>query len=543
MGKRFSCGWGVIVVFIVAGIAILFSFALIGFFSVFPEFASKLKPALNKEVSLSSFEEKRQLQQASLLAAKNKTEAEQKKNIIKPALGSIIFNTELPSATSSGEIGLSPKLSEEVRYPYVVLISEILLGQGNTKQEFVELFNPGEAAVDLTGWQLRKKTASGNDSVLVSSKKFFGIVPAKGYFLISHPDYQKEVGADLSWSSAEYGISLDNTVYLLNSEGEIVDKVGWGKASDYETSPALNPEKSRSLSRLSGRDTDNNRNDFVLSVPTPNNSSVSGGFKDPLPVEISFLSSLPQPTKTPLLQSSPFSSVQFLSSPSLLSLSSPSPLPPSPSSLSPLPSSSPLPSPLPSFSPPPLSSPTPTPVLLPSPSPSPIDSLQESPPPTAQPEPQKLLIIAVQIEGEEKNHDFVKLYNPNSTPVNLNGYRIVKRTKTGRSDYPIKSWNVDVFVPAFGYHIWANNSYTGIVADSRTSYILAPDNAIAIRFGKADEGFIVDSVGWGSYSGIFCEGVCGANPEANQVLHRKESEEGFIDTDNNQNDFEIRNAF
>ena len=156
-----------------------------------------------------------------------------------------------------------------------VVINEIMIGQtGNSKNEFIELYNNSDQAINLTGYSLKKKTASGNESNLVSASKFTGSIPASGYFLISHPNYQ--INADLvySGSSTNYAIADNNSVLLYNQNEVLVDKVGYGEAGDFEGQPAFALENNKSIERqLIGHDSDNNNADFILqNTPNPQNS-------------------------------------------------------------------------------------------------------------------------------------------------------------------------------------------------------------------------------------------------------------------------------
>ncbi|MBI3274056.1 MAG: lamin tail domain-containing protein [Candidatus Colwellbacteria bacterium] len=159
--------------------------------------------------------------------------------------------------------------------------------------------------------------------------------------------------------------------------------------------------------------------------------------------------------------------------------------------------------------------------------------------------PSKILISEIQITGGtgKTENDFIELYNPNSTQVNLNGYRLVKRTKTGISDTSIKSWTTDVYIPANGYYLWANSGYTDIPATSDvvTTATVSNDNGVAIRYGAEDTGAVIDSVAWGGAENIFIEGsVFPTNPGVNESIQRKFTGNTFIDTDNNASDFEIQ---
>ena len=155
--------------------------------------------------------------------------------------------------------------------------------------------------------------------------------------------------------------------------------------------------------------------------------------------------------------------------------------------------------------------------------------------------PSDLLISEVQITGGpgKTNNDFVKIYNSTDSPINLKDYRLVKRTKTGTTDTTLKSWTTEILIPSHNYHLWANSTDSfadNLKADSSTSQTISEDNGVAIRFGKEDEGQIIDSVGWGASQNIFNEiSPYPQNPTANQILKRQNNQ----DTNNNAQDFYI----
>ncbi|MDP3729330.1 MAG: lamin tail domain-containing protein [bacterium] len=165
-----------------------------------------------------------------------------------------------------------------------------------------------------------------------------------------------------------------------------------------------------------------------------------------------------------------------------------------------------------------------------------------------------VVISEVQITGGtgKTTNDFIELYNPTNTAFNLNGYRLVKRTKTGTTDTSIKSWTSDAFIPPRGFYLWANSGYTdiAITPDITTSGTIADDNGIALRLGAEDTGVIIDSVAWGVAENIFIEGtVFAGSIDAHQSIERKAWQNNCIsgeflghgcDTNNNQNDFALR---
>ena len=150
-----------------------------------------------------------------------------------------------------------------------VLITEIqTAGKTEDKEEFVELFNPNDKDIDLTGWYIQKKTKSATSfSTFASGPLFLGkTIKANSYILIAREGVSFSDSADIITS---YALADDNTLALKNNKGEIVDKVGWGEANDYETEPAESsekPEKGKSLARKISKgeyiDSNNNKLDF-----------------------------------------------------------------------------------------------------------------------------------------------------------------------------------------------------------------------------------------------------------------------------------------
>lgn len=173
-------------------------------------------------------------------------------------------------------VGFFVSLPAMAAAPNHVIISEIQIGGVTATDEFVELHNPTALPVNLAGWRLSKRTASGNQTNLLTIFPDI-ILPAGGYFLITHPTgYTGSVAADAKYSTSE-SIAANNTVVLFFDAGKtIVDLVGMGTASSFETTTAPTPPSHQSIERLKDEngviDTDNNANDFILAAtPTPMN--------------------------------------------------------------------------------------------------------------------------------------------------------------------------------------------------------------------------------------------------------------------------------
>lgn len=279
-----------------------------------------------------------------------------------------------------------------------VVISEVQIsGSSDADDEFVEVYNPTNSVVDLTGWRLTRKTSTGTQSNLVASMS--GSLASHSYFLIApSPDYLGSTVQDLNYSTTSR-LAASNTVLLYSDAGiTLVDKVGLGTATDNETSAfATNPTAGQSIERKAnsssdatsmgsggtdeflgnGEDTDNNSTDFVLRVASqPQNSSSV----------IEPTASL-SPSATPAESPSPSPEESVSPSPSASPSESPAASPSPSASPEPSPSQSPSPAPSTSPSPSPEISPSPSPVLSPSPSLSPSPTPISSPSATPQPSP------------------------------------------------------------------------------------------------------------------------------------------------------------
>ena len=179
-----------------------------------------------------------------------------------------------------------------VRLPHVV-ISEVKIGGANATDEFVELYNPADEAVSLTGWKLQKLSVSGQTRENLLTSFPSATIPAHGFYLVTHPaGYTGNVSPDAVYST-QSSLASNNTVILYNGEGVIIDKLGFGAASEFEGAPAAGVSSGNSLERKAsaastaesmslggneelagnGENTDGNAADFILRAnPEPQNS-------------------------------------------------------------------------------------------------------------------------------------------------------------------------------------------------------------------------------------------------------------------------------
>lgn len=168
------------------------------------------------------------------------------------------------------------------------VISEVYGGGGNKgaafTNDFIELYNPTSADLDLTGWSVEYLSASGNSG---GKHELSGSIPAEGYFLIQEGG--GGTGEPLPAPDAEGNLNLSGSkgsVKLYDASGTEVDIVGYGEASLSEGTPAQALSNSTSAQRdAEGSDTDDNAADFSAAAPTPKSAGGAAPQPDPSPAE------------------------------------------------------------------------------------------------------------------------------------------------------------------------------------------------------------------------------------------------------------------
>src|SRR5680860_361136 len=174
-----------------------------------------------------------------------------------------------------------------------VVISEVYGGGNNGtiwKNDFVELYNRSDAAVDVTGWVVQYYSAAGTVPAggtatltgSVAPKHTYLVQMAAGANLLATPlPTPDAIGtAGMSGTSGRVDLRLADTT-------TVVDRVGYGTAATFEGSPAPGLSNTTSATRNAPCvDTDDNTTDFRATEPTPENSVVDKpGCAVPPPVD------------------------------------------------------------------------------------------------------------------------------------------------------------------------------------------------------------------------------------------------------------------
>jgi len=177
-----------------------------------------------------------------------------------------------------------------------IVVSQLYTGGGNSgasfTNDFVELFNRGGTAVDVSGWTIQYASASGTNW---SPTALSGSIAAGKYYLVQLAS-SAAVGSPLPTPDATGTTNLANSggkVALVrtttpltcgasagscSASTQVVDLVGYGSAGDYEGSapaPTLSNTTANIRAGNGCTDTDSNTADFSTATPAPRNSTTA----------------------------------------------------------------------------------------------------------------------------------------------------------------------------------------------------------------------------------------------------------------------------
>ena len=177
-----------------------------------------------------------------------------------------------------------------------MVVSQVYAGGGNSgatyANDFVELFNRGASAIDISSWSIQYASAAGTSWQVTPLS---GSVQPGKFFLVQLAS-AAAVGAALPTPDATGTTNLANSggkVALVRSataltcgasagscsaDASVADLIGYGSASDFEGSGAATglSNTTAALRADDGcTDTDANASDFAGATPSPRNSAVA----------------------------------------------------------------------------------------------------------------------------------------------------------------------------------------------------------------------------------------------------------------------------
>jgi len=177
-----------------------------------------------------------------------------------------------------------------------IVVSQVYASGGNTgaayASDFVELFNRGGTAVDVTGWTIQYASAA---STSWQSTPLTGSIQPGRYYLVqlasggtigaALPAAEASGTTNLAASGGKVALVRDATALTCGASAgscanapSLGDLVGWGSAADYEgpgAAPALAATTAAVRAGGGCTDTDANDADFAADAPAPRNGATA----------------------------------------------------------------------------------------------------------------------------------------------------------------------------------------------------------------------------------------------------------------------------
>lgn len=174
-----------------------------------------------------------------------------------------------------------------------LVINEVYGAGGNNgaayNADFVELYNPTDEPISLSGVSIEYRSASGGSGG--GAKPLSGSVPAGKTWLIQMsttgangaalPTPDTNLGSFAMAAAGGQTLLINGTSFTgtgdVAGNAGLVDMVGASGSNTFETAPTGSAASaSSSLNRTNGADSDSNAADFALAAPTPTASGGSG---------------------------------------------------------------------------------------------------------------------------------------------------------------------------------------------------------------------------------------------------------------------------
>ncbi len=152
---------------------------------------------------------------------------------------------------------------------------------------------------------------------------------------------------------------------------------------------------------------------------------------------------------------------------------------------------------------------------------------------------QDLIIVEVQVRKETPSQSYIKIYNQNTKEKDISGFRLVKKSSTGR-EYSIRVFPNESFISGNGYFKWANSrdDYHFLVnADAKSTAEISSDNSVALI---SKDGNVIDSLAWGKGKNQFIsKNPFPFNPQEKELIKRVKESGIYKNTKDNSVDFYI----
>ncbi|HEV8691240.1 MAG TPA: lamin tail domain-containing protein, partial [Ideonella sp.] len=176
-----------------------------------------------------------------------------------------------------------------------LVLSQVYGGGGNSgatlKNDFIELFNAGDAPVSLAGWSVQYNSTTGTGTwqktdltgVMLQPRQYYLIQEAAGTGGTQDLPPPDATGSIFMGATGGKVALVSSTVQLVGDKpvsATIEDLIGYGSANFFEGAGAAPPPSNTTADlRAAGgcTDTDQNASDFSTGAPTPRNTGAPLG--------------------------------------------------------------------------------------------------------------------------------------------------------------------------------------------------------------------------------------------------------------------------
>jgi len=168
-----------------------------------------------------------------------------------------------PTSTPASVSPTAPAVSH-------VVIAVVQIAGASSSNDFLKLYNPTSAAIDIGGWKLRKRANTGTESSLGEIDAGNSILPGE-YFIWANSsgNFAASINANMARS---YTLAARNSAAIVDSLGTVIDALAWGanltnpfvEGASYPDDPAANQVLKRKFINGAVQDTDNNAADFEV---------------------------------------------------------------------------------------------------------------------------------------------------------------------------------------------------------------------------------------------------------------------------------------
>lgn len=181
-------------------------------------------------------------------------------------LSAPVFVDESASAAPMGQIATN------------VVISEFrTTGPNGGTDEFVEIYNPTNTSINISGWKIKKSSGCGVTITSLTFPAAITSIASGQYLLITGAGYS---GLTTSDFPSTLGIADDGGIAITNAIDAVIDQVGMCSSTLYQEGATLAPlsgtaNQSYERGNIGCTDTDNNAADFIWNQTSsnPQNSS------------------------------------------------------------------------------------------------------------------------------------------------------------------------------------------------------------------------------------------------------------------------------